>query len=62
MQENSRKILGKKSRKKMSEKKCEKCDGTGQVECEGECCECGCDCGNEVDCDECGGIGVIKDE
>ena len=46
----------------MSEKKCKKCDGTGQVECEGECGCCGCACENEVDCDECGGIGVIKDE
>lgn len=42
-------------------KKCEECDGTGNVpcsECEGDGnCECG-ECGHEAKCQECRGAGV----
>lgn len=40
-------------------KKCLECNGRGNLECEGECSDCGEHCESFRDCEECGGLGEI---
>lgn len=46
----------------MTNKECETCESSGEVECDGCCDQCSSRCNNLVECPDCSGTGEVEEE